>query len=335
MAQEPEPEVAWSPAIRPLGGLLDVVGVGEAMMLLQAPPPSSIKEAPHLEVNVAGAEFNACAAVARLGGRAALLTSLGDDAPGQRVWQTMMELGVETQFVRVDPARPTGIFLRETPSDGSRRVFYYRRGSAASAMDGSDADRLVADQAPRAVLLSGLTAALGPGLRDLIKRISSDAASRGSAVVVDVNLRPTLGSMAEVIATIRDVLPLVDLLVLGDDESPELFGTTSPDAVFSAAAEAGVKETVLKGAERGCWFQGDDGKPVHQPALASQVVDPIGAGDAFLGGYLGARLAGIPPAGAAILGSQFAAGVIASVGDTNGLPGPGEAKSLLEAVSKG
>ncbi|TLM81976.1 sugar kinase [Pseudarthrobacter sp. NamE2] len=325
--------MAWSPGAQPLGERLDVVAIGEAMMLLQAPPPSSIKDASRLEVNVAGAEFNACAAVARLGGRAALLTRIGDDAPGQRVWQTMTELGIETRMVAVDPARPTGIFLRETPSDGSRRVFYYRRGSAASAMESSDADRLVTDQAPRAVLLSGLTAALGGGLRDLIQRICSDAAGRGTAVVVDVNLRPALGGMAEVTGTIRDVLPLVDLLVLGDDESPQLFNTTSPEGVFAAAAEAGVRETVLKGAERGCWFQDKDGKPVHQPALASRVVDPIGAGDAFLGGYLGARLAGIPPAGAAVLGSQFAAGVIATVGDTNGLPEPSEARALLAALS--
>lgn len=153
--------------------------------------------------------------------------------------------------------------------------------------------------------------------------------------MVDANLRPTLGSMAEVLATIRGVLPFVDLLVLGDDESSELFGTTSPDSVFSAAADSGVRETVLKGAERGCWYQDNDGKPVHQPALASTVVDPIGAGDAFLGGYLGARLAGVPPAGAAVLGSHFAAGVIATVGDTTGLPAPSEARALLAAVSRG
>lgn len=324
----------WSPPVQPLGERLDVVGIGEAMMLLQAPPPSSIKEAPHLEVNVAGAELNACAAVARLGGRAALLTRVGDDAPGQRVVQTMEDLAVGTELVMVDPDRPTGIFLRETPGDGSRRVFYYRRGSAASAMDISDAGRLAGDQAPRAFLLSGLTAALGGGLRDLIQRIASEAAGVGAAVVVDVNLRPTLGSMAEVLATIRGVLPVVDLLVLGDDESSELFGTTSPDGVFSAAAEAGVRETVLKAAERGCWFQDHEG-PVHQPALATTVVDPIGAGDAFLGGYLGARLAGIPPSGAAVLGSQFAAGVIASVGDTNGLPAATEARALLAALLEG
>lgn len=327
--------MAWSPRALPLGEQLDVVGVGEAMMLLQAPPPSSFKDAPQLEVNVAGAEFNACAAIARLGGRAALLTRIGDDAPGQRVLQTRMDLAVETQLVAVDPARPTGIFLRETPSDGSRRVFYYRTGSAASAMDISDTDRLATEHTPRAVLLSGLTAALGGGLRDLIHKICSEAATRGAALVVDANLRPTLGSMTEVLATIRAALPFVDLLVLGDDESSELFGTTSPDAVFSASAEAGVRETVLKGAERGCWFEDNDGKPVHQPALASTVEDAIGAGDAFLGGYLGARLAGISPAGAAILGSQFAAGVIATVGDTNGLPAPSEAKTLLEAVSEG
>lgn len=312
--------MTWPPAACPLGKQLDVVGVGEAMLLLQAPPPESLTEAKYLLVDIAGAEFNAVAAIARAGGRTALLSRVGDDEPGQRVLVAMAALNVERNLIATDSLHPTGLFLRATPPDGSRRVVYYRTGSAASTMDVSDADRLWAAERPRAVILSGLTAALGDGPRRLIDTIATNAASYGTAVVVDVNARPALGNSLEVVASIRRILAFTDLLVLGDDESEAIFGTTSPPEVFAAARMAGVKETVLKGGERGCWFASRQGEPIHMPSSAATVVDSVGAGDAFLGGYLSARLVGASARAAAALGSDFAAGVVATVGDTAGLP---------------
>ncbi|MDT0268622.1 sugar kinase [Streptomyces sp. DSM 44915] len=321
--------MTWPPRPEPLGGRLDVVGVGEAMLLLQAPPPAPIEEADALSVSVAGAELNVCAAVARLGGRAAFLSAVGDDAPGRRVRRAVRELGVADRLLRVDPARPTGLFLRETPADGARRVTYYRAGSAASALDAPAAALLTGHDAPRAVVVSGLTAALGAGPRRLLERLAGQAAAAGTAVVLDVNLRPALG-IDEALATMRRLLPHVDLLLLGDDESGPLFDTTDPAEVLARAAAAGVGETVLKGGERGCWLW-DEG-PRHVPAHPTRAVDTVGAGDAFLGGYLAGRLAGAGPLPAADLGARIAAGVVAHPGDTEGLPDPPTARRLLAAA---
>ena len=329
------PARPWRPVVGPLGQRLDLVGIGEAMLLLQAPPPVPFAEATHLLVDVAGAELNTCAAVTRLGGRAALRTRVGADAPGERIRLAMANLGVEDHLVDLDADRPTGLFLRETPADASRRVIYYRAGSAASAMDATDADA-VREPPPRAVLVSGITAALGDGPRRLLRALARHAWADGTAFVVDANLRPALGGMDEAIALLRDLLPVTDLLVLGDDESGPLLGATMPDAVFAAAAAAGVGETVLKGAERGCWFVGDDGEVRHQPTFAGEVVDTVGAGDAFTGGYLAARLAGASRPAAADLASRLAAGVLAHPGDTTGLPDPDRGQRLLaDAVSAG
>ncbi|MGP4115144.1 sugar kinase [Streptomyces sp. 4N509B] len=322
--------MTWPPRPEPLGARLDVVGVGEAMLLLQAPPPSLIEEADTLSVSAAGAELNVCAAVARLGGRAAFLSAVGADAPGRRVRRAVRDLDVADALVREDPARPTGVFLRETPASGERRVTYYRAGSAASALDASAADLLTAGNAPRAVVVSGLTASLGAGPRRLLERLARQAADTGAAVVLDVNLRPSLG-LDEALTTMRRMLPRVDLLVLGDDESGPLFGTTDPADVLAAAAAAGVGETVLKGGERGCWLR-DDGGLRHVPAHPTRVVDTVGAGDAFLGAFLAARLAGARPLAAAGLGARIAAGVVARPGDTAGLPDRAAGRRLLDAA---
>ncbi|WP_062217614.1 sugar kinase [Streptomyces sp. NBRC 109706] len=321
--------MTWPPAPEPLGTRLDVVGVGEAMLLLQAPPPSPIEEAEALSVSVAGAELNVCAAVARFGGRAAFLSAVGADAPGRRVRRAVRDLGVDDTLVADDPDRPTGLFLRETPADGRRRVTYYRAGSAAAALDASAADRVDPGNAPRSVVVSGLTASLGAGPRRLLERLVREAGDAGTAVVLDVNLRPALGIDAA-LATMRRLLPLVDLLLLGDDESGPLFGTTDPVEVLAAATAAGVGETVLKGGERGCWLR-DEG-PRHVPAHPTRVRDTVGAGDAFLGAFLAGRLAGARPLAAARLGARIAAGVVAHTGDTEGLPERGTAHRLLTAA---
>ncbi|UED87949.1 sugar kinase [Streptomyces profundus] len=324
--------MTWPPRPEPLGARLDVVGVGEAMLLLQAPPPSPIEDAQALSVSVAGAELNVCAAVARFGGRAAFLSAVGADAPGRRVRRAVRDLGVADPLVREDQARPTGLFLRETPADGHRRVTYYRAGSAASALDESAADLIDGGNAPRSVVVSGLTASLGPGPRRLLERLARQTAGTGTALVLDVNLRPALG-VDEALATMRRMLPHVDLLLLGDDESGPLFGTTDPADVLATATAAGVGETVLKGGERGCWLW-DEG-PRHVPAHPTRVLDTVGAGDAFLGAYLAARLAGARPLAAADLGARTAAGVVAHPGDTEGLPDRITAHRLLTAALAG
>ncbi len=318
--------MTWPPPPEPLGARLDVVGVGEAMLLLQAPPPLPIEEADSLSVSAAGAELNVCAAVARFGGRAAFLSAVGADAPGRRVRRAVRDLDLADTLVREDPARPTGLFLRETPAGGERRVTYYRAGSAASALDAPDAGFLTAGNAPRSVVVSGLTASLGAGPRRLLERLAREAADTGAALVLDVNLRPALGT-EEALATMRRMLPHVDLLMLGDDESGPLFGTTDPVDVVAAAAAAGVGETVLKGGERGCWLW-DEGLR-HVPAHPTRVLDTVGAGDAFLGAFLAGRLAGARSLPAARLGARVAAGVIALPGDTEGLPDRLAARRLL------
>src|SRR5690606_6255237 len=94
------------------------------------------------------------------------------------------------------------------------------------------------------------------------------------------------------------------------------------------ARASGVREVVLKAGADGCWYEDERGEPAHVPALASRVVDPIGAGDAFLGGYLGARLSGAPARESAVLGARLAARVIQTAGDTQGLPSPEEGAQL-------
>ncbi|WP_433085212.1 PfkB family carbohydrate kinase [Dactylosporangium sp. CA-052675] len=308
-----------------------VVGLGEAMVLFQPASGESLASCSTTTVHVAGAELNLLAAARRAGVRAAFCSRVGADPFGERVLAAAAALGVETDLVAVDAARPTGVFAKDVRDDGARRVYYYRNGSAASAMDENDAERALNVQ-PAIIAVSGLTAALGDGPRRAVARLGRAVARPGRApgvrLALDPNLRPGLPPVTDLL---RELLPVTTFLLLGIDEAGPLLGTEEPREVFRRAAAAGVREVVLKAGADGCWYAGSDG-PVHMPTAAVRVVDPVGGGDAFAGAYLAARLCNIGPRGAAWLGTRFAAGVIAAPGDTDGLPEAADAAVLVEAA---
>jgi len=127
------------------------------------------------------------------------------------------------------------------------------------------------------------------------------------------------------------MLSLTTILSLGLDEGQEIFGGDDPDEIRRRAAAFGIREVLIHDGDRGCWF--DDGLTmVHEPAAPSTVVDTVGAGDAFLGAYLGARLLGGDRAAAAWLANQFGARATEAIGDTAGIPGRAEAARLLTAA---
>lgn len=323
----------WPPQPQPLAGSRpDVVGFGEALVLLQPPAGRNLAGSGSFDVYAAGAELNLCAAVASLGGSATLVTRLGDDPLAAHITRTADRLGVELS-ARHDNARPTGVYFKDVRPDGARHVFYYRSTSAASVMGPADAGRGLALGA-RAVVVSGLTAALGDGPAEMIRHVGRDAASHSSALVVDVNLRPQLGRIDQVNDVLTELLPHTDLLIVGTDESAQLLGTDDPPKVAAAALEAGCTEVVVKAGADGCWWVDDGGRPRHLPTAAATVVDPVGAGDAFAGGYLTGRLAGAGPHAAARLASHLAARVIARTGDTAGLPATAEGRRLLADATR-
>jgi 2-dehydro-3-deoxygluconokinase len=309
--------------------MTDVVGLGEAMVLLEPHDGGSLRTATTLVPRVAGSEFNTCAAIARCGLRAAFCSRFGEDPLGRLVLDAAANLGIDVRLVAREIDGRTGVFFREALPDGLRRVYYYRAGSAASMMNTVDGERAIRCR-PRALVVSGITLALGPGPTAAALAAVRAARKVGSLVVADPNLRAPLGGLAAVEEPLRALIASSDLLLAGLGEAQVLFGEKDPEDLVAAAHLAGCPEVVLKDGGRGCWFE-QDRRVIHLPAFSVRAVDPVGAGDAFGGGYLAARLSGKSAFHAARLGAWFGAQVAASPGDTEGLPSTQEAKQLLDA----
>ena len=269
----------------------DLVTLGEVMLRLAIPSPARFETARELDVQMGGAEANVAAACARLGLRSAWISALPANPWGERIRRELAGHGVDTAGVRMTEQARVGVyFLEYGVPPRPVRVLYDRRDSAFARLAPDDVDWEPVRRA-RLVHLSGVTAALGGTARALVERALREASG---PVAYDVNYRAALWSPGEARAFASAVLPRVRYLFLGQAEARTVFELAGPpDEMLAALGRLAPQATIalLRGGEGSAVL---DGGRVYRPRLAPavQVVDPIGAGDAYVAGFLWATLTG-------------------------------------------
>ncbi|MET1072779.1 MAG: PfkB family carbohydrate kinase, partial [Umezawaea sp.] len=163
-----------------------VVCLGETMVVLVPAEPGPAHEVVRWTRAIGGAESNVACHLARLGVASAWVSAVGADAFGQAVLDAVGGVGVDVTGVRVDPERPTGLYVKEADAAGSP-VRYYRRGSAASAMGPETLDGLDLTTV-RLVHVSGITAALSDSCLALLRAVLTRPRN-GLQVSFDLNWR--------------------------------------------------------------------------------------------------------------------------------------------------
>ncbi|MCE6994997.1 sugar kinase [Saccharothrix sp. S26] len=272
---------------------------------------------------IGGAESNVACALAALGVGVGWVSAVGDDPFGRAVVSSVAAAGVDVSRVRVDPTRPTGLYVKETGKAGSA-MRYYRAGSAASALGPEVVDLLDLDGV-RAVHLTGITAALSPSCLALVHALLDHP---GVTTSFDVNWRPALWGPAGP-DVLRGLAAKADIVLVGDDEAEALWGVAEPAAVREVLPEPGT--LVVKQGAAGATVLEAGAAPVFEPALAVDVVEPVGAGDAFAAGYLAAHLAGEPAARRLRSGHLAAAGALCTLSDVAVPLPPADVARLLAA----
>ncbi len=291
----------------------DLVAIGEVMLRLSIPSPARIEIVRQLDVQVGGAEANVAAACARLGLRAAWISAVPANPWGERIRRELSGHGVDCSAVRVvDGARVGVYFLEFGTAPRPIRVLYDRRDSAFAHLTAEAVDWEPVRRA-RLVHLTGITPALGPGPRGLVERALREA----TAVSFDLNYRSALWPPAEARAFAESVLPVARHVFMGEAEARTVFGLSgSVESMVDALARRAPKATIAL-------LQGQDGSTVladgrvWRPSrtYTVQVVDPVGAGDAYVAGFLWATLSGRGPQEAVDAGAAVAALKCSTWGD--------------------
>jgi len=275
----------------------DLVALGEVMLRLAPPSPQRLEQATSLDVQIGGSEANVAAACARLGLRTALISALpAEHAWGDRMVREMTGHGVDCSGVLRRPGSRLGLyFLEYGAAPRPVRVLYDRRDSALSRLVPDEVDWGLVRRA-RMVHLSGITAALGPSLRDVLRRACDEAEGAGVTISLDVNYRSRLWSVKEARAFLLEVFPRLHYLFIGADDAATVFDLAgSPEETLGALrALAPRATTALTLGEAGSAVRAGEVTVRPSKLYDVTVVDRVGAGDAYAAGFLWATLEGRP-----------------------------------------
>jgi 2-dehydro-3-deoxygluconokinase len=307
---------------------VEVVTVGECLVALVAAAPGPLAETTLFERHIAGAEANMAVGLARLGHRVAYIGRVGGDGFGTAIVRKLRGEGVKVGGLIVDDAAPTGMMIRERRGLGSAHVLYYRAGSAGSRLGPADVDAAAhLFEGARWLHLTGITPALSPTARAAVERAIVLAREARLTISLDLNLRRKLWSDAEAALVLRDLATRVDVVMGDEDEVRVVTGSTaSGDALVRAL---GASTSIVKLGPDGA-AAADANHTVRVDAVAvANVVDPVGAGDAFAAGYIAATLEGKPLDEALRVANACGAAALTVVGDMGGLLDRRELDRLL------
>jgi 5-dehydro-2-deoxygluconokinase len=239
-----------------------------------------------------GSAANVAVASARLGHTVGLVTGVGDDPFGRFVRRALRELGVDDGFVVVDPKNPTPVTFCEIFPPDDFPLYFYRRPAAP------DLQIRPEDLDTDAIRDARLFWATVTGLSEEPSRSAHHAAwatrDRRRFTVLDLDYRPMFwASREEATAEVRRALPLVTVAVGNREECEVAVGETDPERAADALLDAGVELAVVKQGPRGVLGKTRTERVVVPPTPVD-VVNGLGAGDAFGGSLAHGLVAGLP-----------------------------------------
>lgn len=299
-----------------------------AMFRVVSPGPLSVDSL--FEFGIGGAESNVAIGLRRLGVSSTWLSALGSDSFGKVIRDTLESEGVHVH-AETDPERHTGLMFKTPVTNADPDVQYYRAGSAASAL-GFTPEMRVSLSGARWIHLSGIFPALSDRARQTTMAIIDFAVDQGIPYSFDINYRSQLWSKVEARSTFLTMASEATIVFGGVTELEILVGHYDRvDDLLTAVANLGPAEAVAKLGQDGAMAL-CDGRHYAVPAHSVEVVDTVGAGDAFVAGYLSQRLQGGSTERALVRGAICGALACTQGGDWEGAPTLDEVSSFETGV---
>ena len=259
-----------------MGGILVIGSYNRdtVLRLARFPAPGETLTALGVAEFHGGKGSNQAVAAARAGGRVALITAIGDDAPGQAARALWATEGIEAQAVQTARA-PTGAATILLDAAGENQIIIIPGANAELALSPSFAPpddiavalaQLETPQAATAALFRAL-----PGTRRIL------------------NVAPAAPILPELLAT-------TDMLVLNETEAAILAQREAePAALALALAAETMREVIVTAGAAGAFWARPDGIVIDATPPRVTVVDTTGAGDAFLGAFAAFSAEGFAP----------------------------------------
>jgi 5-dehydro-2-deoxygluconokinase len=288
-----------------------------------------------------GSSANIAFGAARLGLRAAMVSRVGDEQMGRFLLRTLEREGCDVSMVQLDPQRLTALAVLGLKDRDTFPLLFYRENCADMAIDAAGIrEAFIADC--RALLITG-THLSQPTVRAASIAALAHAGRHGTTRVLDIDYRPVLWGLtrrgegenrfvadAGVTASLQEMLPHFELLI-GTEEEFLIAGGVPHDVMASLRQVRAVTQAalVVKLGAKGCAFiEGAVPARIEEAAVAQgervEVLNVLGAGDAFAAGLMTGLLRGEDFMGAARIANACGAIVVSRHACAPAMPTPAE-----------
>ncbi|MET9803906.1 5-dehydro-2-deoxygluconokinase [Streptomyces sp. NPDC006368] len=241
-----------------------------------------------------GSPTNVAVAAARLGRTTALITRTGRDPFGAYVHQALKEFGVDDRWVTPVDAYPTPVTFCEIFPPDDFPLYFYRLPKAPDLVIHPGELDLEAIRAARVFWMTGTGLSEEPSRSATLAALA--ARDKAGITVFDLDWRPMFWrDPAEARAYYAEALRHTTVAVGNLDECEVATGVREPRACARALLEAGVELAVVKQGPAGVLAVHRDGRTAEVPPVPVEVVNGLGAGDAFGGALCHGLLSGWEP----------------------------------------
>lgn len=307
--------------------MADVITFGETMIRLAPPNYLRLEQAPLLEVNVGGAEWNVAVDLSRLGISVGWVSRLTDNPLGRIINNKGREQGVDTSHVLWTKGDRVGIYFVEfgaTPRPSS--VLYDRRNSAISQIKPGEVNWEEVLRGAKWFHTSGITPALSPGAAQVTAEALKTAKKAGCKVSYDLNYRARLWTTEEARKCQEPLMEYVNVLISTEEDTKKVLGISADNyrEVAKQLAEKfnfevvciTLREDISVLRNRWTAIAYSAGKIYDDRTYDVEIVDRVGAGDSFTAGFIYGYLTGDAEKGVKY-GNAYSALKHSIPGDTN------------------
>jgi 5-dehydro-2-deoxygluconokinase len=295
----------------------------------------SLREVRTFAKFLGGSPTNVAVAAARYGRRSAVITRTGDDPFGAFIHDALRGFGVDDRYVTAVPGLPTPVTFCEIFPPDDFPLYFYRYPKAP------DLEIRAGDLDPAAIAAADVFWVTGTGLCAEPSRSATLAAlrarGRAGATVLDLDYRPMFwASREEARHWVRQALPYATVAVGNQDECETAVGERDPQRAVAALHAAGVDLAVVKrGPEGVLASRRSTGEVAEVAPLAVDVVNGLGAGDAFGGALCHGLLAGWELAAAMRFANAAGAVVASRLACADAMPTEAEVRELMPVAGHG
>jgi 5-dehydro-2-deoxygluconokinase len=308
----------------------DVLAMGRSSIDLYAHQIGvPLPDVTSFDAYVGGCPTNISVGARRLGLRSALLTAVGDDQVGDFVLKFLEREGVDTRFIPHKPGHRTSAVIMSIQPPDRFPLTFYRDNCADRELTVSDVDH--APIADAAILVVSGTGLSHEPSRSATMYAAARAQARSRSVIVDIDYRPDQWVDRTTFASAMQSLLRHAHIALGTEEeiAAAVDGAAPIDQMAGLVLDGGPETLVVKRGSAGSRVYTRDGSRVDIPPFEIEVLNVLGAGDAFASGFIYGLRQGWELARAARIGNATGAIVVTRHGCANFMPTWAEVESFV------